>query len=101
MAKCVLAFCFAAALHALVLRLAAWMYRRRARRTLKRYVSDRRLYSVAVMLLACWYLYGSIREGRSLLNVVAVEAAFFVGVWMTMHSRELKDQLFFRIRGGV
>ena len=97
-AEAALAFCFAAALHALLFRWYAWMYRTSWRKLLVRWVSDRTVYRAGVLLMAGYYLLGVVHEHASVVRALAVEAAFFLGVWITLHPREVKRGLLESLR---
>ena len=92
-ADAALAFCFAAAMHALLFRWYAWMYRTSWRKLLARWVSDRTVYRVGVLLMAGYYLLGVVHEHGSVMQALVVEAAFFLGVWITLHPQEVKKGL--------
>jgi hypothetical protein len=92
-AEAALAFCFAAALHALLFRWYAWMYRTSWRELLARWVSDHTVYRVGVLLMASYYFLGVVHEHGSVVRALVVEVAFFVGVWITLHPREVKRGL--------
>jgi hypothetical protein len=97
-AEAVLAFCLAAALHAVLFRWYAWMYRTSWRKLLVRYVEDRTVYRAGALLLAAWFAAGTIHDHGSFARVIAVEAAFFLGMWLTLHPREVKKGLVQGIR---
>ncbi|HEX6700877.1 MAG TPA: hypothetical protein VF101_09120 [Gaiellaceae bacterium] len=97
-AEVALAFCLVAALHAVLLRSFAWMYRTSWRKLLIRYVDDRTVYRWAVLVMAASYGAGVIHDDGSAVRVLAVEAAFFLGVWLTLHPREVKQGLVTRLR---
>jgi hypothetical protein len=92
-AEAALALCIAAALHALLFRGYAWMYRTSWRKLLARHVDDRTVYRWAVLLMAAWFAVGVIHEHGSVMRMIAVEGAFFLGVWITLHPREVKQGL--------
>jgi hypothetical protein len=100
-AEMALAFCFAATLHAILLRLFAWMYRTSARSLVARYVDDKRIYRLALACLGLWYLYGSARDGNSALRTIAIECAFLGGIWLATHVSDVKSQLLLQLRNRV
>jgi hypothetical protein len=93
MAEAALAVCFAAAAHAVLFRLYAWMYRTSWRKLLVRWVADRTVYRVGVLVMAVYYLLGVIHDGGPIVRAVVVEAAFFLGVWITLHPRQVNTGL--------
>lgn len=99
-----LALCAAAAIHAVSIRWAVWMFSRDLVPMLQLGTNGRkRLFLVGTATLGSWYLVASIREGRAPINVIAIEAAYLLGVWIYVHRQglgsELRGQLVRRLRG--
>jgi hypothetical protein len=99
-----LALCAAAAIHALSIRWAVWMFSRDLAPTLQVGRNGRkRLFLIGITTVGSWYLVASIREGRSLANVIAIETAYLLGVWIYVHREslgsELRVQVVRRLRG--
>ena len=99
-----LALCAAAATHALSIRWAVWMFNRNLAPPLQVGRHGRkRLFLVGVATGGSWYLVASIREGRSPINVIAIEGAYLLGIWIYLHrgnlGSELGGQLVKRQRG--
>jgi hypothetical protein len=97
-AEAVLGFCFAAALHALLFRIYAWMYHTSLRQFLARWVSDRTVYRGGVLFMAVYYLLAVVSKHGSVCQALVVEAAFFLGVWITRHPREVASGILEGVR---
>jgi hypothetical protein len=97
-AEAVLAFCFAAAFHAVLFRVYAWMYRTSWREVLGRYVSDRTVYKCSILVMAGWLAVGVFLDHGSPARVITVEGAFFLGVWITLHPRDVRRGLLAGLR---
>ena len=92
-AEAALAFCLAAALHALLFRFYVWMYRSSWQKLLGRWISDHTVYRVSVLLMAGYYLVAVVHTHGAVVRALVVEAAFFLGVWITLHPREVTKGL--------
>ena len=96
LAKVVLAFCAAAAVHALMIRFTTWLYRKNDFPSLLRAIglnTERAQFVLLVGALALWYLAAAIHDHRSPLNIAAIEIGFALGVWLYLRRAVVRREL--------
>ena len=78
-------FCVGALLHALVLKFTTWLYRRNDIARAPHWLgirTEREQFMLLVATMSVWYLVAALRDGRTPLNIVAIECVFGFGVWL-------------------
>jgi hypothetical protein len=89
-----LAFCAGAAVHAVLIRAGMWLFSRKCVRIDR--IGERgarRLYWLGIVAMGSWYLVAAIRDGRTPLNVVAIQAAYVTGVFLYERRDSVRDEV--------